>query len=379
MRRLLLLLLLVGVADAAPRRKTPDEDPVALASLLVRDGDWARAGDVLDDIDPTAKGVDAARYWTLRGLVLLHGKEPAQAAKAFRSALAVAEEGRELLEIHLARALLAADDPKGALAALDRAGKVGADLAGTWILRSEAHKALADWDEAFAALAAGAARFPDQAELARREVFFLVERGLFREARARGETLLARPDADADDAVAIAEALRQGGETAEALTILEAALLQEGEDRDLLVQAARAALDDGQPRNAGRFLERAAVLDPALALEAAEAYRRGGDLDAALRMNADVVDPQAKVRQRLGLLLEAESWDRAVALEERLVRLGLRDDDGIAYGLAYAWFRLGDNARAERWLRGISDPEAFQRATELRQAMAACDPTWGCL
>ena len=73
-------------------------------------------------------------------------------------------------------------------------------------------------------------------------------------------------------------------------------------------------------------------------------------------MNGEVADPVAKARQRLGLLLEAESWDRAVALEDRLVRLGLADDDGVGYGLGYAWFRIGDLARAERWLQGIPTP-----------------------
>jgi tetratricopeptide (TPR) repeat protein len=333
---------------------------------------------VLADIDPTAEGIDVVRYHTLLGLVALHSQRPPDAVAAFEQALAVATEGRELLEIHLARAHLAARDPTAALLAIDRAGEVGAALPGTWLMRAEALEALGRPDDAFAALGSGAARFPDQPDLPRQQVFLLVRLGLFREARERGEALLLRPDADADDAIAIAEALRRGGQTAEAMTILESALLSEGEDRDLLVQAARAALDDGQPRNAGRFLERAATVDPALALESAEAYRRGGDLDAALRMNAEVADPVAKARQRLGLLLEAGAWDRAVALEERLVRLGLADDDGVAYGLAYACFRLGDLDRAERWLKGISDPEVFRRATELRQVIAACDPIWGC-
>lgn len=370
------LLLGTGIART---RTAPTEDAVALAGLLVRDGDWDRAAALLGEIDPGARGLDVTRYWTLRGLTALHDQRAADAADAFRKALVTATEGRPLLEMHLARALLALPDPQGALDALDRSGEVGASLPGAWLLRAEACEALGRYDAAWSALDTGALRFPDQADLRRQQVFLLVRLGLYREARERGESLLARADAGIDDAVAISEALRRGGETREAMTILEAALLQEGEDRDLLVQAARAALDDGQPRNAGRFLERAAATDPALALEAAEAYRRGGDLDAALRMNAQVTDPAAKVRQRLGLLLDAESWDRAVALEDRLERLELAQDDGIAYGLAFAWFRLGESERAERWLKGITEPEAFRRATELRAAMAACDPAWGCL
>jgi tetratricopeptide (TPR) repeat protein len=379
-RRLSILFVLLLASAHAGNRKNAEleEDPIATAGLLVREGDWERAEKVLATVDPDAKGVDVPRYWTLRGLTELHDKRAADAAQSFQKALAVAVEGRELLELHLARALLQSDDPSGALEALDRTGEVGANMPGVWLLRADCYEALGRPDDAWQALENGNARFPAQGDLRRQQVFLLVRHGLFREARELGEGLLARPDATKDDAIAISEALRRGGETAEAMTILEAAILQYGDDRDLLVQAARAALDDGQPRNAGRFLERAAVLDPALALEAAEAYRRGGDIHAALRMNGAVADPKGKARQRLGLLLEGEAWDRAVALEDRIERLGLAQDDGVAYGLAFAWFRLGELERAEGHLKGIQDPEAFRRATELRQIMSTCDPVMGC-
>jgi tetratricopeptide (TPR) repeat protein len=375
--RLFVLLLALG-ASARPKKEAPEDDRVGVAALLVRDGEWERAAAVLAEVDPDAKGVDVVRYWTLLGLTQLRSQQPAEAARSFENALAIATEGRELLELHLARARLATKEPALAIAALDRTGEVGASLPGTWLLRAEAWEAQGNVDEAWAALAAGAARFPDQPELHRQQVFLLVRLGLFREARERGELLIARPDADADDAVAISEALRHGGETDEALAILESAMLRAGEDRDLLVQAARVSFDAGMPRTAGRFLERASFLDGRLALEAADAYRRAGDMDGALRMNGRVADPVAKARQRLGLLLEAESWDRALALEDRLVRLSLAEDDGVAYGLAYAAFRLGDLDRAEGWLSGISDPEAFRRANELREVMAQCDPLLGC-
>jgi tetratricopeptide (TPR) repeat protein len=378
--RLLLILLVLASAIARPKKKEPEEaeDRVAIAALLVRDGEWDRAAEVLAEVDPKQEGVDLLKYWTLLGLTQLRSQKPAEAAASFEHALALAVEGRELLELHLARARLATGEPALAIEALDRTGEVGASLPGTWLLRAEAYETQGNFDAAWDALAAGAARFPDQPEMQRQQVFMLVRLGLYREARERGVELLARADSDAVDAIAISEALRQGGEHDEAMALLDAAIFEEGESRDLLVQAARTSLGADMPRTAGRFLERAMMLDSRLALEAADAYRRAGDLDGALRANGEVADPVAKARQRLGLLLEAEAWDRALALEERLVRLQLTDDDGVAYGLAYAAFRLGDHTRAEHWLSGISDPEAFRRATELREVMAQCDPVFGC-
>lgn len=374
-----LLLVLLGGALAAPRGRKPlDEDKVALAGLLVREGDWDRAAQVLAEVDVARPGTDLGRYYTLSGLVALRARQAEPAVSAFQAALQHSVEGRELLQLHLARAQLLADRPEQALQALNQTGEVGAGMSGSWLLRAEAHGALGDWDAAFLALEQGSARLPDQRDLPRQQVLLLVKLGLFREARERGEALLTEPGATTDDTITIAEALRRSGDLVEARTLLEAALLSRPDDRDLLVQAARAAIDDGDARSAGRFLERAAILDPALALEAAEAYRRGGDLEAALRLNGEVADPHAKARQRLGLLLEDEAFDRAVALEERLTRLGLDTDDSIAYGLAYAWFRLGVPAEAERWLSGISDPKVFVQANALREAMAGCDPVRGC-
>jgi tetratricopeptide (TPR) repeat protein len=359
-------------AEAAPRAKSRAEDPVALAGMVLRDGDYGRAAQILAAVDPASKGVDVPRYWTLLGLVALHEDRAPEAVQCFSRALAAATESRELIELHLARALLASGEPAHALLALDRAGDVAAALPGTWILRAQAAEAAGFPDAARTALVDGAARFPGQAELARQEVLLLVRLGLFQEAIAAGEALLEERDGSSRDAVVIAEALRRAGEPGRASAILDAALAIHGDDRELLLQAARASMDDGAPRSAARFLDRAAVLDPALAVDAAEAYRRAGEIEAALRLNAEVEDAAVKARQRLGLAIDAADWDRAVALAPRLRRLGLDADDGVRYAVAYAYFRRGDLAAAESWLADIADPAVFRRATDLRQAMASC-------
>ena len=188
----ILFVLLLASAHAGSRKSvTPDEDPVALAGLLVREGDWERAEKVLATVDPEAKGVDLPRYWTLLGLTELHDKRASDAAVSFQKALAVAVEGRELLELHLARALLQSNDPAGALAALDRTGEVGANMPGVWLLRADCYEAMGRPDDAWQALESGNARFPDQGDLRRQQVFLLVRHGLFREARELGEGLLA--------------------------------------------------------------------------------------------------------------------------------------------------------------------------------------------
>ena len=184
--------------------------------------------------------------------------------------------------------------------------------------------------------------------------------------------MLAEANASAEDSLIVGEALRKSGALERAATVLQAARLRFPEEPEILVRQAAVAVDARQPLAAARFLQVAAEYDPAYAHDAAELFRRAGQLEAALYMNSMVADPTEKVRQRFGLLLVGEQYELAVALTERLRRLGLLGEDEIAYGLAYAHFRTGDLETAEGMLRNISDPELFQKATALRQAMEQC-------
>lgn len=355
------------------------EDPLDLVALLVRDAQWERAAVALADADdPRRKGDDLARYRTLEGLVAAGQERWEDAALAFRAALdAAAADPRgdgpdPTLHLQLAQALLRAGRPAEAVVVLDGAPEAVLALATTWRLKAQAASAAGDPEGAWVALEEGGRRFPDQADFLRQQVILLVRLGLYQEAITRGGGLLERPDAVVEDVLVLAESLRRGGAPERAAVVLAQGRLRFPERKEPWVQSAALALALGRAVEAASYLGVAAELDPELAYEAAEVWRQAGEPAQALRLNAQVVDPARKARQRLGLLLEAEAWDRAVALEERALRLELEGDGAVAYGLAYARFRTGDLDRAEDLLRGISDPKVFQLATGLRSAMDAC-------
>jgi tetratricopeptide (TPR) repeat protein len=371
----LLLALLLAAAPALGQDAAPDEvDHVALAALLVRDGHWDRAADALAAVDVEDEGVDLPRYHLLRGLVALHGERYAEAASALQAAIDAGNEDVGL-RIPLARALLGDGRPAEALAALD-----GTDaLPGGWLVRARAHEAMDAPDAAFAALDAGATRFPDDADLALQRILLLVRVGLYQQARDDGMAWLSREDARVEASLAIAEALRQSGDTGRAIEMLEDANLRFPEDPQVLGQLAGTWLADGHALACAQVLMQAVELDPEYAPEAAECYRRAGDLPLALYMNGRVIDPVEKTRQRLGLLLEAGDVDLALSLVPRLSRLGLLDDDSVRYALAYASYSAGALDGAEAWLSGIADPEVFRVATQLRTALTACrEEPWTC-
>ncbi|RMG19133.1 MAG: hypothetical protein D6729_05910, partial [Deltaproteobacteria bacterium] len=138
------------------------------------------------------------------------------------------------------------------------------------------------------------------------------------------------------------------------------------------VALARAYVEAGRPLAAAVVLQEASRFHPRLAGESAELYRRAGRYVRALHMNAQVRDAKEKTRQRLGILIDMAAFERAAALEPRLRRLGLLEDEKIRYALAYAAFKNGEYARAERHLAGLSDPTLFAKGIELRRAMEAC-------
>jgi tetratricopeptide (TPR) repeat protein len=378
MRRLVLLLS-IALATPAHARPAPEpepevqEDPLSLVALLIRDGHWDRAAQVLDAIDPKAETLDKPRHRTLLGLVALRRDDKELAIAAFTDAKALGA-GDPLIDLYLAQALLDLDRAPEAYAAVAGAGAAALAMPQSWLLRARAAQAAGLDDEAWAALIEGGERFPERAhDFAVRQVMLLVDLGLYRGAVEIGRDLLAEATDDPGPWIAVGESLRRAGQAAEAATLLEEARLRFPADPSIPVRLAGALVAAQRPLAAAVLLEQEALMHPELALEAAECFRRAGALGKALSLNTRVPSSRDRYQQRLGLLLEAEDWPRASMLEPRLRREGLLDNDEIAYALGYAWFRLGDHEAALRLLRGIADPSTFERATALREAMARCD------
>jgi tetratricopeptide (TPR) repeat protein len=165
------------------------------------------------------------------------------------------------------------------------------------------------------------------------------------------------------------EALRRGGQLDAAVQVLELGRIRFPQDEQIKLALAQTYLDREMPRTAGSIIEEAAAYNLSLYHEAAEIYRRAGDLAKALFLNSQVVDSTKKTRQRFNLLLALERYEEAVALEPRLVGSGATQDDAVRYALAYAFFQNRALDRAVAYLSEISSSEYFQRATQLRRAI----------
>jgi len=350
-----------------------------VASLLLKDGHLERAAATLAAVDLGTKGLDRARYHSLSGLCALRLGRHAQAVAQLEAATRAGQKEPSAYLL-LAQARFGLGNHRGTLEALERTGILANLYPGVFALKAQCHWRSGRKVDAWVALRDGLRRFPEERELSRQQVLLMVDLGLSQQAMTAGLRYLSRAQARADDYLAIAEALRRGKQHRKAILILEQARLRYPRSDGLLRQLARSYLDDRKPFIAAEILARASRRSPELRLEVAELYRRAGRLLSAVYFNEQALEQPAKVRQRLGLLIELQRFEEAAALAPRLSRLGLLADQTIAYALAYALFKTHRFDEAERLLSRLNRPDLFRRGAELRRAMDACRKSaWECI
>lgn len=397
-------------AEEADKTSEAEVDHLELAALLIRDGHHDRAARELDAVATEADALAAAgpvpaspeapqpadplapatpplelkRYFTLRGIIALHRKAHLEAAQAFEKAMEFGQDD-PTVPGWIAQCYVALAQWEAAVHAFDRvpADTLAADprlalLRANALWRAGAEAAAAGGDgtsflsEAYAVLGGLLTADPGLTEARRMLLSLLAEAGLHRAAADVGVTWLEQPGVGLEDFLAAAEALSRASAHTEAASILDRAASRFPDDPRIMALQSKSLLDRGQTYAAALILERAAMMAPERALDAAELYRRAGIFDRALRMNARVPDAKLKLRQRVGLLVELERFEEVAALGERVLRSGLGADDTVVYAMAFAAWQVGDFPQAEGWLRRITKPELFEKAAALRKSMAVC-------
>jgi hypothetical protein len=372
-------VLVAALLVAAPTFAAEDgPDYLEIAAVLASDGDYEKAEIEFAKVDAAEPKLDRVKYHTLAGLIALNRQRPEDAARAFEAAIA-AGQTEPTVYLYLAQAQFGLERYADVLLTLDKAGAVLDTLPAVHLMRAQAHWLLRNHQQAFATLAEGARRFPDHTQFLRREVFFLMELGLFQEAAERGQLYLALAEGKEEDYVAIGHALRRARQYQAALSFLEAARLQFPTSENVIKVLAATWLEYGHPLAAGELMYRAARSNPALKPEAAELFRRAKLYARALAVNAEILDQRVKLKQRLGILLELGRFAEVRGMEEALTRTRLLEEESVRYALAYALYQEGEFERAEFHLARLTQPELFRKATELRRSMQECaEERWKC-
>lgn len=370
-------LLLMAAATQA--KKNEEIDWLSVAETLLRDGAVERAESSLANVDPQVEGTDVARYWMVKGLVAMARSQPDAAISAFERSIA-AGNVEPLVQLYLAQAYFTREDWANTVATIERAGPALADISGAWSMRAHANWMAGRRQAALDTLREATLKFPANNSFTRRQIFYLIESGLYQEASTVARAFTTRADVGPDDYAAIGAALRRAKSLDESKNLLESARLRWPDNDNLAKALAQTYLESKQELAAATLLADVAERDPALLPEAAELFRRAGFPMRALALNQRVLDPKKKLKQRVGILAELRRYEQIVGMADALARARLLDDDDVRYALAYATFRGGDFAGAERHLAALRRPDLFRKATELRQIMNDCaDARWTCV
>lgn len=379
---MILLIMLVGINGFTKEKKETrgedDVDELALVSVLIRDKHFDRAIHLLEQMEVNTPGMDKALYYLYLGLSHLSLSNAAPAHDAFLKSV---ESGQTdmMVYVFLAQTAFKLEKYEDTVKYVEKSEGAGTGIAATHMLKANAYWKLNDYHGAWKALQEGISKFPQNAEMRRSSVLVLVEAGLFTQAVEEGRKYLSAIQVTADDYTILSEAFMNGGAQEESILLLEAARLRFPNQTDLTVQLARAYMKNGNELISARLFEHAAMKNETFAADAAELYRRNGQLYNAMRMNERIVDQTQKIRQRMGILLEMSRFEEAAGLAPRLFRLGLLEEPPVRYGLAYAQFKNGDLKEAEETLSRITDEFYFNKAMELRLAIDRCRADgWQC-
>lgn len=371
----LVLLLVFAPLFAADEDEV---DYVALAAQLVRDAHYDRAAEALAKVDPAVEGVDLITYHTARGMVALEQQKQEEAAEDFTAAIAAGQTD-PLIHLYRAQAYFGLQRYDVAVRALDAAGEGVHNLAAAWLMRAHAQWMLGWRQAALDTLTRAQNQFPANTHFLRRQVFYLIDAGLYQEAAELGRDYLRRAEPKAADYAAIGTALRQSKSYDEALRFLEPARLRFPQDSAIAKALAQTWLERGDTLAAAEILAQQAEREPELLPEAAELFRRAGHAVRALALNARVVDQSKKLKQRVGILVQLRRYEQVAGMEDALYRVGLLHDEDVRYALAYAFFKGGDFETTEKHLSALTRPELFRKAAELRRLMQECtDARWAC-
>jgi tetratricopeptide (TPR) repeat protein len=376
----LLSLCLTLPATGLARDESPDDvDYLALAALMMRDGNLDRALVALDQVDTTDEELDLVRYYTLRGMTHLRRGENELARDAFLQAIDSGEV-EAVVHVYLAQVYYQLEDYRSVIRSLDSAGDAVARVPSVYHMRAQCHWLLDEPALALGTLDAASGMFTEDQSFLRRKVFFLIDLGLFKEASELGRLYLETSQGKLEDYIALGNALRASGDLDEAAQFLESAQLQFPGSVEVKKVLAHVYIDRGETGAAADLLYQAALRDSSLMAEAAELYRRSGQVYRALAINSALADQPEKFRQRLALYLEMESFEQAAAMETALYRVGLLAEEDLRYAMAYAFFKTGEFERAEGHLSQLTRPDLFRKAAELRRVIQDCgEESWKCL
>jgi tetratricopeptide (TPR) repeat protein len=387
-----------------------------IATIMYYDGKYDKALEELQLAKDSHMKIEWDKYHNMRGLIFLKSENYQSAIKAFKEAIIatkqkvyeppmeekpkreylfrVFSEKKKLEEpvvkkpvfdpeklrrdqieeiyIYLSQAYYKAEQYIDAVHALDAAGEKGRARASLFTLRAECYWKADQKASAIDALSRGAKLFPKDATLLKQKFYYFAELKLYQAAIDAAKAYMKKMPANAQEYISLAQMLQSGGESEEAIKVLEEAKLKFPSSAKVHILLGHYYNQKDMPHVTADLFEKGSFYDADYLKEAAEMYRRNGELAHALYLNSMMTDKEEKTKQKVAIYIGKGEFEKIIGLRDALDRYGLLQNDNMRYALAYAYYMVKDYDRAEAHLKKIKDDELFSKATVIRKNIEKC-------
>lgn len=387
-----------------------------IATIMYYDGKYDKALDELQKAKESHTKIEWDKYYNMRGLIFLKNENYQSSIDAFKKAIIATKQKvyeppveekpkREYLftvlsskkkveapvikkplfdpeklrkdqieeiYIYLSQAYYKAEQYINAVHALDAAGEKGRASASLFTLRAECYWKADQKGAAIDALSRGAKLFPNDATLLKQKFYYFAELKLYQAAIVAAKAYMQKMPANAQEYISLAQMLQSGGESEEAIKVLEEAKLKFPSSAKVHILLGHYYNQKDMPHVTADLFEKGSFYDANYLKEAAEMYRRNGELAHALYLNSMMTDNEEKTKQKVAIYIGKGEFEKIIGLKDALDRYGLLQNDNMRYALAYAYYMVKDYDRAEVQLKKIEDDELFSKATVIRKNIEKC-------
>lgn len=404
--------LLLGFVHAS-EPEVAEVDHLALASMMVYDGNFAKANAELAEAKKRNANLDLAKYYTIKGVIAMRQekheaaiRDLKQAVNATKTKVYVApkaqkekrkhlfaigseakvetiqkplfdtkkkrEEALRKLYVYLSQESYKVKAYMQTITYLDLQGKQGRNQASKYMLRADCYWKVDDKEKAVAMLSQGAKAFPSDQSLLKQKFYYFAELGLYQEAIQSAKAYMKRAKPNAKEYMALAQMLMAGGQREEAIKVLEEAKMRFPKNAKVNMILGHGYMKKGMEFSTASLFEEASYYEHKYVKEAAELHRRVGLIPHALYLNSQISDKQEKLKQKIALYVDRQEYEKVIGLIDALKRYKMLDNDSIRYAVAYAYYMAKDYEEAEVQLKKITDNALFSKATIIRKNIEKC-------
>jgi tetratricopeptide (TPR) repeat protein len=387
-----------------------------IATIMYYDGKYDKALEELQQAKDSHTKIEWDKYYNMRGLIFLKNENYQASIDAFKQAIIATKQKvyeppveeqpkREYLftvfspktnveapvakkplfdpeklrkdqieeiYIYLSQAYYKSEQYINAVHALDEAGEKGRASASLFTLRAECYWKADQKGAAIDALSRGAKLFPNDATLLKQKFYYFAELKLYQAAIVAAKAYMKKMPANVQEYISLAQMLQSGGESEEAIKVLEEAKLKFPSSAKVDILLGHYYNQKDMTHVTADLFEEGSYYDPIYLKEAAEMYRRNGELAHALYLNSMMTDKEEKTKQKVAIYIERGEFEKIIGLKDAMDRYGLLQNDNMRYALAYAYYMVKDYDQAEAELKKIEDDELFSKATVIRKNIEKC-------